>query len=50
LLQLVLGGRLGEALNQPASPATHELSHLATEAMEHHIERRLRSAALLDRA
>jgi DNA repair protein RecO (recombination protein O) len=50
LLQLVLGGRLGEALNQPASAATHEVSHLATEAMEHHLERRLRSAALLDRA
>jgi DNA repair protein RecO (recombination protein O) len=50
LLQLVLGGRLGEALNQPASPATHELSHLATEAVEHHLERRLRSATLLDRA
>lgn len=50
LLQMVLGGQLGAALNEPASPATHEVSHLATEAMEHHLERRLRSATLLDRA
>jgi DNA repair protein RecO len=48
LLGLVLGGQLGAALNEPASPATHEVSRLATEAMEHHLERRLRSAALLE--
>ncbi|MGH9247024.1 MAG: DNA repair protein RecO [Acidimicrobiales bacterium] len=50
LLRLILGGQLGAALNEPASPATHEVAHLATEAMEHHLERRLRSATLLDRA
>jgi DNA repair protein RecO (recombination protein O) len=50
LLRLILGGRLGEALNEPASPATDEVVHLATGAMEHHLERRLRSATLLDRA
>jgi DNA repair protein RecO (recombination protein O) len=49
LLQMMLGGQLGAALNRPASPATHEVAHLATETMEHHLERRLRSAALLDR-
>jgi DNA repair protein RecO (recombination protein O) len=48
LLQDILGGRLGSALNEPASPATHEVDHLATRAMEHHLERRLRSIALLD--
>lgn len=50
LLRLILGGRLGAALNEPASPATHEVTHLATVATEHHLERRLRSATLLDRA
>ena len=50
LMQMVLGGQLGAALNEPSSPATHEVDHLATEAMEHHLERRLRSVTLLDRA
>jgi DNA repair protein RecO (recombination protein O) len=48
LLQAILGGRLGEALNEPASPATHEVDHLATRALEHQLERRLRSVAILD--
>jgi DNA repair protein RecO (recombination protein O) len=50
LMQQILGGRLGAALNEPPSPATHEVEHLATDAMEHHLERRLRSVSLLDRA
>jgi DNA repair protein RecO (recombination protein O) len=50
MLRQILGGRLGEALNEPVSPATHEVEHLATEAIEHHLERRLRSVTLLDRA
>jgi DNA repair protein RecO (recombination protein O) len=50
LLRQILGGRLAAALNEPASPATHEVEHLATEALEHHLERRLRSVSLLDRA
>jgi DNA repair protein RecO (recombination protein O) len=49
LLQQILGGRLGAALNEAVSPATHEVEHLATEALEHHLERRLRSVTLLDR-
>jgi DNA repair protein RecO (recombination protein O) len=49
LLQDMLGGRLGAALNEPESSATHEVSHLATRALEHHLERRLRSVSLLDR-
>ena len=48
LLRLILGGQLGAALNQEASPATEEVEHLATRAMEHHLERRLRSVSLLD--
>jgi DNA repair protein RecO (recombination protein O) len=47
LLQAILGGRLGEALAAPPSPATHELDALATQALEHHIERRLRVGPLL---
>jgi DNA repair protein RecO (recombination protein O) len=49
LLQQILGGRLAAALLEPVSPATHEVEHLATEALEHHLERRLRSVSLLDR-
>jgi DNA repair protein RecO (recombination protein O) len=48
LVQDILGGRLGSALNERASAATSEVDHLATRAMEHHLERRLRSIALLD--
>lgn len=47
LLQLLLGGRLHEALIQPPGPASHEVEGLATRTMEHHLERRLRSVALL---
>ncbi len=48
LLNDILGGRLGSALNEAASPATLEVDHLATRALEHHLERRLRSVAILD--
>lgn len=47
LLQQILGGRLAVVLDQPASPLTAEVDHLATRAMEHHLERRLRSVGLL---
>ena len=46
LLQQVLGGQLNVALAQQESPASFEISQLATQAMEHHIERRLRSVAM----
>jgi DNA repair protein RecO (recombination protein O) len=48
LLQQILGGQLNEALAAPVSPATHEVDHLATRAVEHHLERRLRSVSVLD--
>jgi DNA repair protein RecO (recombination protein O) len=48
LLQAILGGRLNEALAAPPSPAGHEVDHLATRAVEHHLERRLRSVTVLD--
>jgi DNA repair protein RecO (recombination protein O) len=43
LLRGILGGGLAAALNEPASDATREVSHLATVALEHHLERRLKS-------
>ncbi|MFV0307540.1 MAG: DNA repair protein RecO [Desertimonas sp.] len=49
LLRDVLGGRLNAALDAPESPATHEIAVLATRALEHHIERRLRTIAMFER-
>jgi DNA repair protein RecO (recombination protein O) len=49
LMRGILGGRLGAALNEPESAATREVDHLALRAVEHHLERRLRSAAVFDR-
>ena len=47
LLRLVLGGKLGEALNQPAGPDVAELDGLAHRAIEQHLERHLRSTDAL---
>jgi DNA repair protein RecO (recombination protein O) len=49
LVRDILGGRLHEALAAPESRATHEVGVLATRAMEHHLERRLRTVALFER-
>jgi DNA repair protein RecO (recombination protein O) len=49
LVRGILGGGLGAALAEPASRATAEVDKLATRALEHHLERRLRSIAVLDR-
>lgn len=46
-LRKVLGGGLNEVLAEPPDAVSAELEHLAIATMEHHIERRLRSAALL---
>jgi DNA repair protein RecO (recombination protein O) len=43
LIRRVLGGDLGGALSTPAGPDVSEVERLATRAMEHHLERRLRS-------
>lgn len=48
LLDDILGGRLGQALGEPPSAATTEVEHLATRALEHHLERRLRSVSILE--
>ncbi len=47
LLRRVLGGGLNAALAEPPGRAVAEIEHLGVAALEHHIERRLRSAALL---
>ena len=49
LLRQILGGQLNEALAEPSSPAAAEVAHLATRAMEHHLERRLRAVAMFER-
>src|SRR5438093_11457875 len=49
LLRRILGGDLAGALNQVPDATTREVDVLATSAIEHHLERRLRSASLLDR-
>ena len=48
LLRDILGGRLNHALAQQESPSTHEVSVLATRALEYHIERRLRAVAMFE--
>jgi len=48
LLRRILGGDLVAVLAMPASPATHEVEVLATRAMEHHLERRLKASRVLD--
>ena len=50
LLQQILGGQLGAALDAPDSPAGIEVELLATRALEHHLERRLRSLGVLEQA
>ena len=48
LLRGILGGALHAALSAPESPATHEVGVLATRALEHHLERRLRAIAMFE--
>lgn len=48
LLSQILGGQLNEALAREETAATAEVTHLATQSMEHHIERRLKSVSIFD--
>jgi DNA repair protein RecO (recombination protein O) len=48
LMRRILGGDLGGALEEPVGPATGEVDMLATSLLEHHLERRLRSVAVMD--
>jgi DNA repair protein RecO (recombination protein O) len=48
LMRAILGGRLGEALAAAPSAAHHDVASLATRAVEHHLERRLRAVAMFE--
>jgi len=50
LMRRILGGELARVLAEPVGAAGTEVEHLAARAMEHHLERRLRSFGVLDRA
>ena len=50
ILQLILGGRMNQALSLPIGAATFEVDHLASVARERHIDRRLRTLRLLDQS
>jgi DNA repair protein RecO (recombination protein O) len=45
LIRRILGGSLASALAEPPSPSTAEAEALAVRAMEHHLERRLRTSS-----
>lgn len=47
LLRMILGGRLAVALRHPDSAESAEVSGIASEAVEMHLERRLRSIKVL---
>lgn len=47
LISRVLNGQLAGALREPAGPATYAASHLATVALEAHLERRIRTVHFL---
>ena len=47
LLRMILGGRLAAALRHPTDTTATEVMAIASEAMELHLERRLRSLAVL---
>ena len=49
VVRRILGGDLAGVLEEPAGPVTAEVEALATTALEHHLERRLRSVHVLDR-
>ncbi|MCC6434740.1 MAG: DNA repair protein RecO [Acidimicrobiales bacterium] len=46
LARMVLGGRLGAALNEERSPDTESLDRVVLATIERHLERRLRSATV----
>ena len=50
ITRMILGGQLNAALGEEPSLATPEVGHLATAALEHHLERRLRSVAMFERS
>lgn len=49
IVRMILGGQMNMALNMDESSAVNEVNQLAMEAMEIHLERRLRSLGVFDR-
>ncbi len=49
LVRLIVDGQVSVALREPQSPATFEVERLATLALEHVLERRLKAPRVLDR-
>jgi DNA repair protein RecO (recombination protein O) len=49
IMQKMLGGGMNEVLALPDSAAVNEVNQLAMEAIEAHLERRLRSLGTFDR-
>ena len=49
LMRSILGGRVREALSEGESAAAGEVNALAMDAMEHHLERRLKALGSFDR-
>jgi DNA repair protein RecO (recombination protein O) len=47
LIRQILGGQLGSALNETASPVTNEVHVFATKALERFLERRMKSTTVL---
>lgn len=50
LVRRILGGDLARVLRDDPGPVAHDVGALATRALEFHLERRLRSPGVLDRA
>jgi len=50
LMRRILSGGLSGVLSDPDPAGAHDVSILASRAIEHHLERRLRSLGVLDRA
>ncbi len=48
VMRMILGGRMNEALDLPNSPVVHEVAGHANRALEHHLERRLRTVAMFE--
>ena len=46
LMAQVVGGQMGDALNEPESAVTREVDQLVTRMFEHHMERGLRSVSV----
>jgi len=49
IMRDIFGGRMQQSLQLDESPLTHEVGTLATRALEHHIERRLKAVAMFER-